>query len=69
MYDHESPTRVTDICLFLGRRRGTQTPRQWVPDQYFKCMKYMGDLDLAVERSVCLLTTAPIVDDEVRLIT
>jgi len=32
-------------------------------------MKYTGDLDLADERSVCLLTISPFVDDEVRLIT
>lgn len=69
MYEHESPTWVTDICLFLGRLRGTQTLWQWVPDQYFKYMKYKGDLDLADECRVCSLTTAPVVDDEVRLIT
>lgn len=69
MYDYESLAWVTDICLFLGRLRGTQTLWQWVPDQYFKYMKYTGDLDLADERSVCLLTTSPFVDDEVRLIT
>lgn len=68
MYDYDSPTWVTDICLFLGRLQGTQTLRQRVPDHYFKYMKYTGDLDLAEERSGCLLKTSPFVDDEVRLI-